>query len=102
MKQISDIQHISRIIEECNDIIFSVNQQCRNNFSIFKESREKKVIGMDMIIIGEECKKLIKDTKEICNKEHYNIFGKFLKWEEVIGLRNRYAHGYDSIDDVTI
>lgn len=76
------------IIEDLNDIRIFLKGVSKEEFKT--NSMIKKAVVMSLLNIGEISKELPQEFIA----EHHDI-----PWDNIIGLRNRAAHGYHSLDD---
>lgn len=66
-----------------------------NDFKIFKSDEAYfDSVSMNLLQIGELVHKLSDDFK--------NSTGQCVPWEKIYGMRNRFVHGYDAMDDEKI
>ena len=60
--------------------------------TFLKDSRTQMAVGMTLIILGEAVMRLDRDYPAVL-LDHPDI-----EWQQIIGLRNRAAHGYLALD----
>lgn len=79
------------ILEDLRDIEQFIQGISKEEFKA--NSMVKKAVCMSLLNIGEMTRQL----PEALTKKHPNI-----PWSSIIGLRNRAAHGYHTLDDEII
>lgn len=60
--------------------------------AFLNDTRTQKAVGMTLIILGEAVTRLERDYPAVV-RDHPEI-----EWRQIIGMRNRAAHGYLTLD----
>ena len=76
-----------QIIKRCNRIIEKTSNISQNDFSLNDDIKE--VVCFNLFQIGELANGLSIDFIKRFNK---------IPWKQIIGMRNRIVHGYDTIN----
>lgn len=87
MVSMKDKGMLSQIVKRCNRIIDKISVITREDFS--KNEDVKEVICFNLFQIGE----LANGLSEEFVKEYHGI-----PWKQIIGMRHRIVHGYDTIN----
>ena len=87
MLGVKDKGILLQIVKRCNRIIDKVSNINENDFSLNDDIKE--VVCFNLFQIGELANGL---SIELINE--YNK----IPWKQIIGMRNRIVHGYDTIN----
>ena len=87
MLDIKDKGIILQIIKRCDRVNEKISSLNLNDFNINEDMKE--VICFNLFQIGE----LAKGLSDEFVKKHNKI-----PWKQIIGMRHRIVHGYDTID----
>ncbi|ARN56947.1 DUF86 domain-containing protein [Sedimentisphaera salicampi] len=87
MEQHKDQMRLKHMLESCKEAENLASN--KNREDIFKERILELALTRLVEIIGEAATKISENTKMKYSK---------IQWKEIIGLRNRLFHGYDSVD----
>ena len=87
MLEVKDKGILLQIIKRCNRVIEKVSSISETDFSLNDDIKE--VICFNLFQIGELANGLSVEFL----KEHNKI-----PWKQIIGMRNRIVHGYDTIN----
>ena len=87
MLRVKDKGILLQIVKRCNRIIDKVSNINENDFSLNDDIKE--VVCFNLFQIGELANGL--------SIEFINEYNK-IPWKQIIGMRNRIVHGYDTIN----
>ena len=87
MLGVKDKGILLQIVKRCNRIIYKVSSINENDFSLNDDIKE--VVCFNLFQIGELANGL--------SIEFINEYNK-IPWKQIIGMRNRIVHGYDTIN----
>ena len=87
MLGVKDKGILLQIIKRCNRIIEKVSNINENDFSLNDDIKE--VVCFNLFQIGELANGLSVELLKEYNK---------IPWKQIIGMRNRIVHGYDTIN----
>jgi uncharacterized protein with HEPN domain len=86
----SDERILRRILYYCNEVEASISRY-GNNMEIFENDNDfYRSVSMCIMQVGEISKHLSADFRELTNDT--------IPWREIRGLRNLFAHDYDSMN----
>jgi uncharacterized protein with HEPN domain len=86
----TDFSILETINFHCNEVNIVI-QTCKNSFNIFSRNLiYKNSMSMSILQIGELANSLSTDFKEQTTEQ--------IPWRNIINMRNRFAHGYLSMD----
>lgn len=84
-----DGQILQHIIEYCHQINDTIRTFGRREVKFTGNHIYRSAVSMDIMQIGELCKHLSQD----CRNEYDEI-----NWKDIAGMRDHFAHGYQSMD----
>lgn len=84
-----DGQILQHIIEYCHQINDAIRTFGRREAQFTGNHIYRSAVSMDIMQIGELCKHLSQD----CRNEYDEI-----NWKDIAGMRDHFAHGYQSMD----
>lgn len=92
---------ISRVADYLDHMLQASLQACAYVEGLSKEEflndkRTQQAVILNLILIGEEATKLLKDDEAFAN-QHPQV-----PWRSMKGMRNRIAHGYFEINLETV
>ena len=87
MLGVKDKGILLQIIKRCNRVIEKVSNISVTDFSLNDDVKE--VVCFNLFLIGELANGLSIEFIKEYNK---------IPWKQIIGMRNRIVHGYDTID----
>ena len=87
MLEVKDKGILLQIIKRCNRVIEKVSSISETDFSLNDDIKE--VICFNLFQIGELANGLSVEFLKEYNK---------IPWKQIIGMRNRIVHGYDTIN----
>ena len=87
MLDIKDNGILMQIIKRCDRVNEKVSSTNQNDFNVNEDMKE--VICFNLFQIGELAKGLSDEFVKKYNK---------IPWKQIIGMRHRIVHGYDTID----
>ena len=87
MLGVKDKGILLQIIKRCNRVIEKVSNTSETDFSLNDDIKE--VVCFNLFQIGELANGLSKEFLKEYNK---------IPWKQIIGMRNRIVHGYDTIN----
>ncbi len=87
MLGVKDKGILLQIIKRCNRVIEKVSNISENDFSLNDDIKE--VVCFNLFQIGELANGLSVEFIKEYNK---------IPWKQIIGMRNRIVHGYDTIN----
>ena len=87
MLDIKDNGILMQIIKRCDRVNEKVSPTNQNDFNVNEDMKE--VICFNLFQIGELAKGLSDEFVKKYNK---------IPWKQIIGMRHRIVHGYDTID----
>ena len=87
MLGVKDKGILLQIIKKCNRVIEKVSNNSETDFSLNDDIKE--VVCFNLFQIGELANGLSVEFLKEYNK---------IPWKQIIGMRNRIVHGYDTIN----
>ena len=88
-----DIQILQHIVRYCNEIASTIDRFGNNKELFIQDFIYRNAISMPFFQISELANHLSQDFLAI-NKE--------IPWNYIVGMRNRFAHGYQVMNDLKI
>lgn len=85
----TDILTLELILKYCNQISDTIQRLQLNLDKVSSDFIYQNALAMPLLQIGEMSNRL---SKSLINKYNY------IPWEKIYGMRNRMAHGYDTVD----
>ena len=86
----SAVVHLEEMLEAARRALSFIEGMSLDDF--LNDSRTQQAVSMSLLVIGESAVRLKRDHLDVI---HANPT---VPWQSMLGMRNRIAHGYSSLD----